>query len=269
MSEALQTGDLHPIRKGVDTADFFRRVRQSERRLLMLDYDGTLAPFVTQRDRAVPWPGLRPLLTELCADPRNRVVIISGRAVDDLRPLLGITPLPEIWGSHGWERLHADGRYDPPDFPAELRVLFEQEWTWMQDRFESGRLERKPASVALHWRGLPATERHAVEEEARRRWASFHEMDVLDLHAFDGGLELRAAGRTKGDAVHALLADTPPDVPAAYCGDDLTDEDAFAALESRGLRVLVRPTLRPTRADVHCIPPEGLRHFLQYWRTST
>jgi trehalose-phosphatase len=233
----------------------------------MLDYDGTLAPFVEERDRAVPWPGLRPLLTELCADTRNRVVIISGRAVDDLKPLLGITPLPEIWGSHGWERLRADGSYDAPDFPPGLRELFEKEWAWMQGRFDDARLERKPASVALHWRGLPGAERRAVEQEARKRWACFREMDLLDLHAFDGGLELRAAGRTKGDAVHALLADTPPEVPAAYCGDDLTDEDAFAALEGRGLRVLVRAEARPTRADVHCIPPEGLHHLLHHWRT--
>ncbi|MDT8322740.1 MAG: trehalose-phosphatase [Bacteroidota bacterium] len=261
-------GDLRPLRSDVDPAAFLREMRRSERRLLMLDYDGTLAPFVAERDRALPWPGVRALLTTLSADARNRVVIISGRAVEDLRPLLGIAPLPEIWGSHGWERLHPDGRYEAPDFPEGLRELFDNEWVWLQQRFDADRLERKPASIALHWRGLSDAQRQAVEREARKRWGPFREMDLLDVHGFDGGLELRAAGRTKGDAVHALLRDTPPDVPSAYCGDDLTDEDAFAALEGRGLRVLVRSELRPTRADVHCIPPEGLRSFLQYWSAS-
>lgn len=270
----MSDGDRHnaglrPLRDGVDVPGFLRRMQRSGQRLLMLDYDGTLAPFVERRDHAVPWPGVRPLLAALTADTRNRVVIVSGRAVEDLRPLLGISPLPEIWGSHGWERLRADGSYEQPAFPAKLGERFENEWAWLQDRFHADRLERKPASVALHWRGLPDAQRQAAEHAARERWNTLPDEDAIDLHAFDGGLELRAAGRDKGHAVRALLAETSPDTPAAYCGDDLTDEDAFAALEGRGLRVLVRQEARPTLADVHCIPPEGLLHFLQLWRTTS
>ncbi len=266
-SQEHNEASVHVLQPAADPEGFARRLRVSTQRLLMLDYDGTLAPFVDQRDRAYPYPGVRDLLTHLSADTRNRVVIISGRAIDDLRPLLGITPLPELWGSHGWERLRADGQYQAPQFPEGLQEIFDREWAWMLTAFDRSRLERKPASIAVHWRGLPDELRRTVEQEARKRWHAFREMDLLDLHAFDGGLELRAAGRTKGDAVHALLAETPEDVPAAYLGDDLTDEDAFAALDGRGLRVLVRRELRPTRADIHCIPPEGLLTFLQQWTT--
>ncbi|MBN1446581.1 MAG: trehalose-phosphatase [Bacteroidetes bacterium] len=244
-------------------------MHNAPRRLLLLDYDGTLAPFTPERDRAFPYPGVRDLLHALQQDDRTRVVIISGRAVEDLRPLLGIDPLPEIWGSHGWEHLLPDGTYRPPDFPDGLRDLLEAEWEWLASRFPFSQLEHKPASVAVHWRGLTQDARDRMQISIQQRWAAFEEMDLLDLHAFDGGLELRAAGRTKGDAVQALLRDTSADVPVMYLGDDQTDEDAFAVLEGRGLRVLVRSEARPTRADIHIIPPEGLLRFLSQWtRTS-
>ena len=60
------------------------------------------------------------------------------------------------------------------------------------------------------------------------------------MREFDGGIELRAASRNKGDAVRTILSELEPDTPVAYLGDDETDEDAFLALSERGLRVLVR-----------------------------
>jgi trehalose-phosphatase len=257
------------LQPDVDPEDFLRDMHNAPLRLLLLDYDGTLAPFTPERDRAVPYPGVRELLRRLQQDNRTRVVIISGRAVEDVRPLLGIDPLPEIWGSHGWERLLPDGTYRPPDFSKGLRDLLNAEWKWLESRFPSSQLERKPASVAVHWRGLAEDARERMHSEARKRWGAFEEMDLLDVHGFDGGLELRAAGKTKGDAVHELLNGMPENTPVAYLGDDQTDEDAFAVLEGRGLRVLVRSEARPTRADIHIVPPEGLLRFLSQWtRTS-
>ncbi len=233
--------------------------------MLLLDYDGTLAPFVEQRDRAFPYPGIREMLGELIAQHRTRVVIISGRAVEDLRPLLGIDPLPEIWGSHGWERLHADGRYEGPNFTFQQKQILDSEWDWLQKHFDAARLEHKPASVALHWRGQPAETQTHMQEVLGERWNRYRTDPALDLHAFDGGLELRAAGKNKGDAVRTLLHEIMEGDVVAYCGDDATDEDAFEALEGRGLRVLVRGTPRPSHADVLCPPPDALIGFLSLW----
>jgi trehalose 6-phosphate phosphatase len=254
-----------PLHPEADVRCFFDLLRNHPQGLLMLDYDGTLAPFVDERDRAVPYPGVRQALHTLRYRDSTRLVIISGRAVADLRPLLGIDPLPELWGSHGWERLHADGEYEGPDFSATVRDQLDDEWSWLQSSFDSTQLERKPASVAVHWRGIPDDSRRAMEREVRGRWEASRMAGIFNLHAFDGGLELRVAGTSKADAVRTLLDETPEETPAAYLGDDHTDEDAFAALEGRGLRVLVRPELRPTRADVHCMPPEGLLLFLHTW----
>jgi trehalose-phosphatase len=85
---------------------------------------------------------------------------------------------------------------------------------------------------------------------------------------FEGGIELRASGHTKANAVHAVLAETNEDCAVAYLGDDVTDEDAFRAVKPRGLAVLVRPELRKTAADVWLKPPHELASFLQMWAIS-
>lgn len=250
----------------IDLAGFFTRLHHATRRLLLLDYDGTLAPFTPDRDAARPYPEITALLGELVTHPNCRTVLISGRSVEDLRSLLPFDSVPEIWGSHGWERLRTDGKIVPPALrPAIARVL-DEEWTWLTASVPAHLTERKPASVAVHWRGLDAESQIVLRALALRRWRAPRMAETLELHPFDGGLELRARGRNKGDAVRALLGeyDMPP--VAAYLGDDATDEDAFSALAGAGLRVLVRPALRETQADLHLVPPTELFWFLEQWR---
>jgi len=78
-------------------------------------------------------------------------------------------------------------------------------------------------------------------------------------------LELRVRGRNKGVAVRTVLSEEGEDVVAAYLGDDRTDEDAFVAIERRGLGVLVRDQYRPTAASHWLRPPEELLDFLIRW----
>ena len=59
------------------------------------------------------------------------------------------------------------------------------------------------------------------------------------------------------------------DAPIAYLGDDRTDEDAFRALQGRGLTVLVRQELRPTSAELWLRPPDELMHFLNDWLSAS
>lgn len=246
---------------------FFSGLRKASQRLLMLDYDGTLAPFTARRGEARPYPAIVPVLEALITEARCRTVIISGRAITDLRALLPFSVLPEIWGSHGWERLQADGTMIPPVLDNQTRQQLENEWDWLCAHFPSGQTERKPASVALHWRGLEGSTQLTMRAQAHKRWKALHAIAAVMMHMFDGGIELRASGRSKAYAVESLLAEysTPP--TAAYLGDDMTDEDAFLALGDRGLRVLVREEPRPTNADLLLTPPEELRTFLEQWRT--
>jgi trehalose-phosphatase len=245
---------------------FFDDVQRADERALLLDYDGTLAPFRVQRDEAVPYPGVRQLLENILSDQRSRLIIISGRATSDLIPLLGLQRHPELWGSHGWERLLPDGRYELGDIGERATHGLAQARAVIESLGLADRCEHKPVSLALHWRGLDDATIETLRNTIMTYWTPPATEAGLHLHTFDGGIEVRAPGRDKGYAVRTILAEMQPNAAIAYLGDDLTDEDAFHALDSRGLRVLVRGELRPTAADVWLYPPEELLEFLQRWR---
>ena len=97
----------------------FWRLEQPVQALLMLDYDGTLAPFRIDPAEARPYPGVSEALDAIMAACATRVVIVTGRRPHDIVPLLGTRERPEIWGSHGWEWLKTDGTHDQVDPPQE------------------------------------------------------------------------------------------------------------------------------------------------------
>ena len=256
---------MRVLRPGVDTEAFYRRVRGAPARVLLLDYDGTLAPFREERDRAVPYPGVAEVLRQILDAGHTHLVIVSGRAVEDVRLLLGIEPPPQIWGNHGWEHLDVEGRLVRHPLSVDVERALERAGTTLAGPRLSGRVEVKPASVAVHLRGLSNGVAQEVVQRVRTAWQPLASDARLEIHEFDGGLELRPVGRDKGSAVVEALADVPADAASAYLGDDRTDEDAFRAMVGRGLSVLVRPKPRETLADVWIRPPEELLAFLRRW----
>jgi trehalose 6-phosphate phosphatase len=248
-------------------ATFFDRLRRAPSRALLLDYDGTLAPFTPDREHAFPYPEIPDLVARIMRTG-TRVVLISGRPATELLFLSGIHPHPEIWGSHGSERLLPDGSYSveppSPDHQSALKATVDL----LNTRGFSSHLEVKPGGIAVHWRGLPSSKRALIEAKIRSLFTSAIEEHGLYLLPFDGGLELRAPGKNKGDAVSAILNESGSEVAAAYLGDDQTDENAFRAIKERGIAILVRPEPRPTEADLWLRPPEELGRFLRDWLTA-
>ncbi len=255
------------LSKGLDIEAFFRKVTTARRRLLLLDYDGTLAPFRVERDQAFPYTGVPELLGEICRNQLSRVVIISGRAVQDLVPLLHIDPLPEIWGSHGWEHL-ADGNYVIASLDEHTRQALSQAKEHIKSLKLTKYCEQKPVSLALHWRGLSSDIADSIQAQVLNYWQDLEKSSNLKVHDFDGGIEIRVNGKDKGTAVNSIIKDLEENVPIAYLGDDYTDEDAFKVLSQRGLNVLVREQLRLTHADMWIKPPEELINFLYKWQQS-
>src|SRR6202051_3120161 len=131
---------------------FLEQLRSAPARVLLLDYDGTLAPFCVDRTLALPYPEVPPLIVRIMTTG-TRVVLISGRPVRELLLLTGISPQPEIWGSHGLERLMADGRYEVSSVPAHKDYLLAAE-AILRDAGLESQTEIKPGGVAVHWRGL-------------------------------------------------------------------------------------------------------------------
>lgn len=248
---------------------FLASLRAAEHRVLFLDYDGTLAPFVADRNAAWPYPGVVEAIDRVMELGDTRVVVVTGRSCASVLSLLRTRRRPEIWASHGWEHLpqqaneaEATRLLDPLS-----RDLLDKAAMRLRAAGFGERLEEKPFSIAAHWRGLDEADALRIAALTLEAWDDILPGSALEVHRFDGGYELRVRGRNKGFAVNATLDALDGQIAAAFLGDDLTDEDAFAALAGRGLRVLVRPEQRETLADLWIRPPEELLEFLEAWRS--
>jgi trehalose-phosphatase len=245
-----------------DETGFYDRLGGSRASVLLLDYDGTLAPFVPQRERAYAYQGVLELVAFLSRECRTRVAIVSGRSLLDLIRLVG--PGFELWASHGLEHRRRDGVIDSPEVPAPLAALLDEASEWIRQRGWDALLERKPFGMALHERAdrdmFPIAEPAIVE-----RWSEPLRQAGLEAFSFDGGVEFRPGGIHKGLVIERILAESGPDAPIAYLGDDSTDEDAFRALRGFGLGVRVHARQAATLADAWLCPPGGLYEFLSRW----
>ncbi len=232
--------------------------------LLMLDYDGTLAPFHEDRMQAQPWPGVAERLDRLSTLPSVHLSLITGRSARELASLLPMQRSVEIWGSHGREHLTPGGVYSFASLaPAQQAVLDSLEMA-LQQAGLAAQIERKPASLAAHWRGLTPETAEKIERVASDVYNSAGRRGGLQLLIFDGGVEMRSDTLNKGHAALHMLTQFPT-AAAAYLGDDTTDEDAFAVLRGRALTLLVRSEPRPSQAAYWLQPPQDLLAFLDAW----
>jgi len=204
-------------------------------------------------------------LATLSGLARVRLVLISGRPARELRGLLPASTRVEIWGSHGWEQLKSDGSYRLFPLDPVQRATLEQVAREMTALGFAEALEVKPSSLAIHWRSVAPATQEQIRSSIESVFSRIAQAGGLHLLPFDGGLELRSTDRTKGTAVRQILAQEPDAVPVAYLGDDLTDEDAFAALGDRGFSILVRTEVRASSARFWLRPPKELLGFLDEW----
>jgi trehalose-phosphatase len=248
--------------------------------LLLLDYDGTLASFRVNRFKARPWAGVRELLNRIQNQNKTRIAVVTGRPPEEIAPLLELATPVEVWGLHGAARLYPDGRREMETIAPEVGAKLEELKVRLRRNAFGGLLEEKPNAAVMHWRGLAPDKARQIERRTRELFEPLAQMDGLALLAFEAGLELRA-GRDKGGAVKAIVAEADAEAaalspsayqvayravyPAAYLGDDFTDEAAFAALRGRGVSALVRRERRATGADVWLRPPVELKRFLKDW----
>ena len=92
-------------------SDFLERLKKASSAVLLLDYDGTIAPFHVDRFRARPYAGVLSLLDKIADSGKTRVAVISGRQFPELKALLEPFDNVEMWGLYGMERLRLNGSY--------------------------------------------------------------------------------------------------------------------------------------------------------------
>jgi trehalose-phosphatase len=243
---------------------FLSQVASASQALLMLAYDGTLAPLRAVRSEAAPYPGVVEHLRAIAACDHTRIVIVTGREASDVLSFLDV-PRLEICGEYGLQRRFPDGRMTavrPRPGSSEALVTAEH---WLRYQHLHHLAEFKTGSIAVHWRGFPKMEIDKIRGQLALGWDSIARSAGLELFEFDGGLEVCVPEADKSRMVRILLGEMPPDSPAAYLADDSPDERAFRFLSSRGLTALVRPSRRRTAAQVWLRPPGDLLQFLRMW----
>lgn len=195
---------------------------------LFLDLDGTLAPLAPRPDDVAPDSRRTRLVRQLRCTLAGRLAVVSGRSLTEIdRILEGASPAAA--GVHGLERRNMDGRvHAVPPHPELGRV--ERALRWFAGQHPGLLVEPKRASVALHFRLAPE-QGEAARVLARRLAAR------TGVVLIEGALavELRTPGPTKGDSVRAFMAKAPfAGARPIFVGDDVTDEDGFAAANALG-----------------------------------
>ncbi|MGN6503789.1 MAG: trehalose-phosphatase [Pseudolysinimonas sp.] len=206
-----------------------RELARVKRLLVALDFDGTLAPEVDSPEQARALPEAREAVLRLLALPETRVALVSGRA---LKSLVAVADLPDstlLVGSHGIElRLDDPGDHvDLNDAERERVDVLHEVLGEVADSIDQVWLEAKPAGFALHTR--LATEHNSRVAHLVALSEAKAEVEGLTVREGKNVLEFSVRSTTKGEAVEHLRRYTHADA-VFYAGDDVTDEDAFAAL---------------------------------------
>jgi trehalose 6-phosphate synthase/phosphatase len=211
------------------------------KRMLFLDYDGTLMPFRREPRMARPNEIVLRMLRELCSDERNVVTIISGRDHKTLEEWLGQLPI-NIIAEHGAIRKlanHKSWEYTEKEFKADWKEEIKHQMKVQTHRCANTFIEEKDFALAWHYRNA---ESDLGFLRSRELIDSLNRIfnNNIPLQVIDGNkvVEVRVAGIDKGAAAKQFCESFPADFILAI-GDDRTDEDMFKALNHQGYTIKV------------------------------
>ena len=208
-------------------------VAQVPRLLVACDYDGTMAPIVSNPDDARPLAESAAALRSLAALPATTAALISGRALRDLAALSRMPAQVHMVGSHGSE--FDTGFVHAIDEAAKaLLATITDALSAIAAEYAGVAIEIKPASVAMHVRNAdPADAKEALSKahDASRRWAA----QVTEGKAV---IEFAVIQTDKGQALDILRRQESASA-TVFIGDDVTDEKAFRRLHGPDVGIKV------------------------------
>jgi trehalose 6-phosphate synthase/phosphatase len=213
------------------------RYAQAAPRLLLLDYDGTLVPLRKQPEEATPDSGVREVLSRLGSDPRNTVVVCSGRDRDTLDLWLGDLPV-RLAAEHGaffkengvWGGLSAE----LPVWSDDVLAVMER----ITNQTLGSRIEQKRTTLVWHYRNCDAWLADLREKQLIHTLMPLCSQHNLHIMRGNKVVEVKTANVNKGTEALRLLAERPYAFVLAV-GDDVTDEDMFRVLPAEAVTIRV------------------------------
>jgi alpha,alpha-trehalase len=236
----------------------------SEKKLLLLDYDGTLTPIVSRPEEAVLSDMMRETVRALAN--KMKVAIISGRGLADVKHMVGLQNVYYA-GSHGFEIEGPDGEKMEPQAAIDSLPQLDAAERAAASRLSNFKdiiVERKKYSLAVHFR-LAAEETLKSISKAIDELAS--EFKGLRVTGGKKVIELRPAidwdkGRAVEWIAEHLFSQSSVAFPL-YLGDDITDEDAFKRIKGWGISILVSNHEGLSFADYQLADTIQVKQFLK------
>lgn len=215
----------------------------ARRRLLLLDYDGTLAPFVDHPEDAVPTEALVTALRRLTEDSANEVIVVSGRDRESLGAWLGRLPVTLVAEHGAWVRPRASAT-DPEDWQnlgpsaarwkKQVRPILERYVARIPGSF----IEEKSFSLAWHYRAADVATASSAARELIDGLTNLTANTDIGVLQGNRVIEVKNERITKGGYYRAALAERGWDFELAI-GDDWTDETLFQVLPDEAWSIKV------------------------------
>jgi trehalose 6-phosphate synthase/phosphatase len=223
---------------------------KASNRAIFLDYDGTLVPFSKVPELAIPDSQTIKQLNDLADDPKNAVILISGRDKNFLEEWFGSSKLHLI-AEHGAFQKSPGKEWEctiDPDQAWKTAFLpLLQRYT---DRCRGSFIEEKSSSLAWHFRNVSPEIREIKAKELKDELRTLvaHESK---LHVIEGIMvvEIKKAGYDKGVAAAKFAMQQKYDFIMAF-GDDRTDEDIFRALPFEAITIKIGMTQSVARYNL-------------------
>ncbi|HEY3369609.1 MAG TPA: bifunctional alpha,alpha-trehalose-phosphate synthase (UDP-forming)/trehalose-phosphatase [Prolixibacteraceae bacterium] len=230
---------LQNKRVGVENLKLIKELyRKAQKRLLILDYDGTLVPIVMLPELAIPDEQLIQILKSLASDKRNTIVVSSGRDSEFLDKYLGDLGI-ELSAEHGaffkedgkWmENEHAQLFTDDGEVVAIMQAIV--------DKTPGSWIEVKKSSLVWHYRNSDKWLADLREKQLINALMSPCARLKLQIVRGNKVVEVKSMGHNKGTEALRLLGKDSYDFVMAL-GDDVTDEDMFQALPEEAVTIKV------------------------------
>lgn len=235
------------------------KYKEAKERIIFLDYDGTLMKFQSDPKKVSPDNQLYNIIDKLSAEPKNKVVIISGRDKETLANWFEGKNVNLIC-EHGvwlkridkeWEML----TYTNDEWKPMIRPNLER----YVDRTPRTFIEEKNYSLVWHYRNadseLGELRARELKNELREMIAN-HNLEIMEGNKV---IEVKTGGINKGTAANIFLTNRQPDFIMAI-GDDWTDEFMFKELPKEAITIKVG--IKETHAEYKLDTVDSVRDFL-------
>jgi len=234
------TGNLSLSKSAEKSSGHIKRAyKNANKRILFLDYDGTLVGFKTIPEEAKPDKELKDLLRQLIADKKNTVVLISGRDRDFLEKWFSDIEGLYFVASHGLWLKHPEEKWT-------MTAALDNKWKdsvrpileLYMDRMPGSLIEEKEFALSLHYRQCDPDMAASKLNELKATLVSMVTSSFLMIQEGSKVLEIKDSRVNKGNMASLMMKRKKYDFVFA-AGDDFTDEDLFKVVSDDAYSVKI------------------------------